>query len=191
MALPRLSAVIDQEVKRGDIAYRLTRPVSYILFHYGEYMAEFVIRLCVNLALGGTLTLLIYKQFPLHIAGIVAFALLTVGAATLNFLINMSIAISAFWLEDTSGIELIYARLVMTIGGMMLPLSVFPTWLATIARHLPFQAISYVPARYAIQFQLAECARMFLFQWEWIAAAAVLLAVCYRLGLRKLHVNGG
>jgi ABC-2 type transport system permease protein len=40
----------------------------------------------------------------------------------------------------------------LTIGGVFLPLELFPDWLASIARGLPFASIAYAPARAFVGF---------------------------------------
>lgn len=39
-SLPRIHAVIDAEVKDGDLAIRLNKPYNYLLFHYSSFLGE-------------------------------------------------------------------------------------------------------------------------------------------------------
>ena len=38
--MPAVGKTIDEEVKSGSLAYSLSRPYNYGLFHYAGYMAE-------------------------------------------------------------------------------------------------------------------------------------------------------
>jgi hypothetical protein len=57
------------------------------------------------------------------------------------------IGLTAFWLEDTVGITLIYSRMTMILGGMLLPLELFPPVFKTALKMLPFGYIVSGPAR--------------------------------------------
>src|SRR5579859_586109 len=51
LSAPRLATRIDQEVKSGDLAYRLNKPYSYILYLAADYTGERVVRFALNLAI--------------------------------------------------------------------------------------------------------------------------------------------
>ncbi|WP_274361884.1 ABC transporter permease [Paenibacillus thermotolerans] len=190
LAFPSLAFRIEEEVKGGDVAYRLTRPIGYVGFHYASYLGEVVLRLGVNLLVGGALGVLVFGP-PSFGFGWSAFVLVAVGALTVNFLLNMIVALCAFWVEETQGIEFVYKKLLFTVGGMMMPLEMFPGWLQEVCRWLPFQAVLYFPARTVTNFHPGELGGMLAVQWGWSAALAVVVAYMYRKGVRKLNVNGG
>lgn len=84
IACPSLCTKVEEEVKSGDVAYKLTKPVSYIAFHYVTYMSEVSIRFVVNLALGGMLGLLVlgipsfgYGWFAFFLVAILGFTAVT------------------------------------------------------------------------------------------------------------------
>ncbi|CAM3944728.1 ABC-2 family transporter protein [Alicyclobacillus pomorum] len=63
---------------------------------------------------------------------------------------TMVICLLLFWIEDGRGLDLILSRLVMILGGMMIPLPLFPAWLGNICEWLPFQAVAYLLAMLGI-----------------------------------------
>ena len=52
-------------------------------------------------------------------------------------LLSMCLGLTAFFLEENSGLRFIYSKLVFMLGTF-LPLEFLPGWLANIARCLPF-----------------------------------------------------
>jgi ABC-2 type transport system permease protein len=190
MASPRLSLKVEEEVKKGDVGYQLTRPMSYLLYHYAAYMGEAAVRLTINLAVGGTLGLVVFGV-PKFGMGWLGYLLLAAGAFTVNFLISMMLALCAFWVEETRGLEFVYNKLLFTIGGMMLPLETFPDLLQKVCTWLPFQTVVYFPSKMAVQFDAALLVKFLVIQILWIALLSVLLALVYRKGVKKLNVNGG
>jgi ABC-2 type transport system permease protein len=190
MATPRLTEKIEDEVKKGDIGYQLTRPMSYLLFHYFSYLGEALVRMGVNLVVGGMLGLSLFG-LPHFGWGWLGFVLVVLGALTINYLMSMMLALCAFWVEETRGLEFVYQKLLFTIGGMMLPLEVFPDKMRAICEWLPFQTVVYFPAKMAVRFDWGQLGQMILIEIAWGVVLALVLTAIYRKGVRKLNVNGG
>lgn len=191
MAMPRLNERIEEEVKGGDIGYRLNRPISYLLYHYVTYMGEGAIRLAVNLVIGVVVGGVALQSFPFHTVNLVFASVLTVGAFTVNYVISMAISLSAFWMEETRGLQFVYNKFILALGGTLIPLDVFPSWLRTVSQWLPFQAISYLPAKAAVASDVSFLWAGVLTQLAWTILLAVVLSVIFRKGVRRIHVNGG
>lgn len=187
---PRLMGKIEEEVTRGDIGYQLTRPMSYLLFHYSSYMGEALVRVLANLLIGGALGLSLFG-IPEHGMGWVGFLLVMIGALTINFLLTMMLALCSFWVEETRGLEFVYNKMLFTIGGMMMPLEIFPEYLQRICQWLPFQTVVYFPAKAAVHFDWGMVGKMMLTQVFWVVVLSILLGLVYRKGVTKLNVNGG
>ena len=81
------------------------------------------------------------------IAGLAMFVLVLPMAFILDFLGALLVGLCAFWLESTQGIALIYSRLMMLLGGLFLPLDVYPDSVQPFLRALPFAAILHAPGR--------------------------------------------
>lgn len=190
MASPRVTTTVEEEVKTGAIAYLMTRPFSYIGYQYATYMGEASVKLLINLTLGSLLGLALIGPPDLG-WGSLAFWPVAALAYTVNFIIRMCLALAAFWVEETQGLTLVYDKLLFTIGGMLLPLELFPEALRRICEWLPFQAIVYFPAKTAVRFDAGALQHMIGVQLVWGAVLAALLAFIYRKGAKRLNVNGG
>jgi ABC-2 type transport system permease protein len=77
------------------------------------------------------------------------------------------------------------------LGGLILPLSIYPDWLRAVAEWTPFAAMLYGPGRTAVAFDPGAAAVAVALLLAWGAAAAAFLFWLYRRGLRVLDVNGG
>ncbi|MCC3372889.1 ABC-2 family transporter protein [Cohnella sp. REN36] len=190
LAVPPLAARIEEEVKNGEIAVRLTRPMSYVGYHYASYMAEAAFRFFVHLAVGGLIAWALVGA-PAFGAGWADLLLLSAGALSILFLLHAIVALSAFWVEETSGMSFVLNKLQFTVGGMLLPLDLMPEWLQRICAWLPFQAALYFPARAGVQAHSADVLRDLAIQIGWLIALAAIVTWIYRRGVGKLHVNGG
>jgi ABC-2 type transport system permease protein len=181
---------VEEEVKSGDVAYKLTRPVSYIGFHYMGFMSEVAVRFLINLAVGTILGVLVLG-LPDFGYGWLAFFLVAAFGFTINFLMNMMLALCAFWVEETKGLEFVYHKLLFTIGGMLMPLEIFPSAMQQICRLLPFQTVLYFPAKTAVRFEGSKLLAMLGVQCFWIVILGLIVFYIYSRGVKKLNVNGG
>ncbi|MBW5444774.1 ABC transporter permease [Cohnella sp. CFH 77786] len=190
MAGPPLGPRIEEEVKSGDIAVKLTKPLSYVGYHYSSYMAEALFRFAVHLAVGSTIAWSTVGA-PAFGLGWMGLLTLSLGAVTVAFLLSAVVALLAFWVEETRGMEFVMQKLQFTIGGMLLPIDLMPEWLQRVCAWLPFQAALYFPAGTAVHFQTAVWLKQLGTQAGWIAGLSAAVIWVYRRGVKKLHVNGG
>lgn len=190
MATPRLHLKVEDEVKSGGIAYLITRPMSYLLYHYAEFAGEFMVRLVVNMLVGGILGLCLFG-FPSFGFGWAGFWPAVLGSLTVNYLIRMILSLCAFWVEETQGLVFVYDKLLFTIGGMMLPLELFPEGLQKVCAWLPFQTVIYFPVKTIVQFDGPRLGSMLAVQSGWTLVLGLVLAYVFRKGVKKLNVNGG
>jgi len=191
LSRPGLNRLVDAEVRTGDIAYTLLRPYAYGGYRLMAYLAERLLRFATLMSIGVLLATLYVGPVPLRaqdLAGALAALLL---ACLLDFLGAFGIGMLAFWTEDTSSIGLLYDRAVMLLGGMLLPLELFPEPLGAIARALPFSTLVYGPARLALGAAPESVALLLARQALFIVAGTAVVTLLYRRAFRGIAVNGG
>ncbi|HEX5417885.1 MAG TPA: ABC-2 family transporter protein [Chloroflexota bacterium] len=191
MSCPRVFTKIDQEVKNGDLAYTLNRPYNYALFQYAAYLGNAALVLPINFLVGGALAYLLAGPPRVPLAAWPAIALCAVLAISLNFVVELVIGLLAFWFEDTYAFFWIYQKTIFTLGGLFLPLDLFPETLRKIAENLPFTAIAYAPARLTARFDEGLFLSTLAEQLLWLLLLGGAAALIYRGGARRLNVNGG
>jgi ABC-2 type transport system permease protein len=183
---------VNDDVKNGNIAYLLNKPYNYVLYCFSCFVGEIGVKLLSN-GLVGVIIGLIYagalEGFSLTHAPFIVLSLLL--GCTINFFIYLTLALTSFWFEENSAFFWIYSKLVFTLGGMLMPLELFPKWLQNISHYLPFAYVTYVPARLAVDFSFAGFIRQFPIQLLYLAVFFTLSMVLYRKGARSLNVNGG
>jgi len=191
MSMPRLWYEVDQDVRTGALAVQLVRPLSYAGTHFGRSMGERTVRFTINIAVGSVIAMLLTGPIAFSISGLAMFILVLPMAFVLDFLGALLVGLCAFWLESTQGIALIYSRLMMLLGGLLLPLDVYPDSVQPFLRALPFAAILHAPGRMLV----SPSASLF---FQCLALQAVCLAVygagafaLHSYALRRLFVNGG
>ena len=93
--------------------------------------------------------------------------------------------------EDVAPFMWIYQKFVFILGGFLIPLDFYPTWLQTIAKSLPFAAMIYGPSKLLVSPSMELFTSVLLLQAVWIIALGTTLVVAYRRGVTYLTVNGG
>jgi ABC-2 type transport system permease protein len=188
---PRVAQEVDQDVRTGALAVQLIRPLSYPLYRLWTTLGERLVRFLLNAVVGAAIALLFVGPIPFSLGGLGLFIPALLLAFTLDFLGHFLIGLAAFWLEDTSGLMLIYTRVTMILGGMLLPIELFPAAWQPLLRALPFAGIVYGPSRLFVQPDAAFLADLALKQVVAIVLFAVAVAFVYRAALRRIHANGG
>ena len=153
-------------------------------------MGETLFRALMNAFLGSALVWMLVGAPPSAL-GALAVLPAMFGAWTLNFCISALIGLSAFWVEDISAFMWIYQKLAFVLGGLLIPLDFYPTWLQSIAKSLPFAAMTYGPARLFVDPTPQAFFSTLSMQVIWITVFAALLALFYRKSITVLTVNGG
>jgi ABC-2 type transport system permease protein len=192
LSLPPIHLEIEADVRSGNVAYLLTRPISYFWLRVAEGLGTLLVRMFVlglfgfgiayalsgGLAAGGLLALL-------------CGALTAVVAATLNLIFSAIIGLSAFFIEDTSPLYWVWQKMAFVFGGLMFPLDMYPETVRSIANATPFPSLLYAPGRIAIGAELAFLWQTTLLLAGWLAVAIVSAHVAYKRALKALEINGG
>lgn len=191
LSAPRVAPEIDQDVRTGALAVQLIRPLSYPLARLWSTLGERLVRFGLNLVVGAAIALLLVGPIAFSAGGLLLFLLALPCAFTLDFLGQFLIGMGAFWLEDTSGLLLIYSRITMILGGMLIPLELFPQAVQPWLRALPFSSIIYGPARMFVHPDAPFLRDLIVRQGLAIVVLAGAVALVYRAGIRRIHANGG
>lgn len=191
MGRTRVAGTVDEAVKSGSLAYSLSKPYSFIGFQYVTALADSVLRSLILFAIGGTLAWVTVGPLPVTARTAVTVLSVLFLSATIDFAFQAAVGMLAFWMEDTRSLSLLYDRFLMLLGGMMLPLDVFPAKLRAVVRVLPFNAIVYGPAKLFVLPASVDRTALLLQQSLWLVVAWFVLSIVFRLGVRRVNVQGG
>ena len=191
LSTSRIFVEISEAVKSGAVTYELARPLSYPLLQLANSLGNSAPRFLLNLMVALLVVLLGTGQLVGSVPGLLAF-LLTAGLALLlDALFAVLIGLLAFWLEEVMPVYMIYQKLLFSIGGLFLPLEIFPAWLQRLASWLPFHLIAYTPARSYVAFEFGEVLRSLGGQLIYLILVSALLWFIWRRVQRRLVVHGG
>jgi ABC-2 type transport system permease protein len=187
----RIFDEISAAVKSGDLAYTLVRPYSYVGFQIAHSLGLTFPRMALNFIVASLVILPLVRNVETSLPGIGGFLVLALFGAILDAMVAVLIGLSAFFIEEVRPVYWIYSKLLMSVGGMFLPLDMFPGWLRRISEWLPFRFIIYAPARTFVTFEAPFFVRALVGQLIYCGVMALVLALVWRWGQRRLVVHGG
>jgi ABC-2 type transport system permease protein len=181
---------IGNDVRSGEIATTLTKPVNYAKKEISILFGVAAQRLSLLLPF---ITVFAYSFVgPLQLQPAHFIALLTWPLAILlTSTITITIGLTSFWLEQTRAARFIYSKLRFIAGGMLVPLDFYPEAVQTVLQYTPFPYMIYEPVNAFMNYDALNLAHVLSTQIIWITLSATTLHLVYTKGLRKLGVNGG
>ncbi len=182
---------VKNDIKSGNIAYQINKPYNYILYTICKYMADTIIRFMAFLAISIILGLVFSGAIPDFkpisiLAGIPVYLL----AVLITGMIRILISLSAFWVEDSRPFQQVYNKFIL-IFGIFFPLEMFPRVIGNIIRYTPVYSVSYGPAKLILGFSKNLFKEILISQLITVAIVAIIIAIVYKKGAKKLNVNGG
>ena len=191
ISIPAVHEDIERDVRTGDVAYALSRPRPYLGMRLAEAFGTLSVRLATLGAVGFPLAFALAGGLPDDPRGLPLAVAIGVVAAAMGVVFQAGIGILAVWLEDVSPVYWIWQKAAFLLGGLIIPLSLYPGWLAAVARWSPFAALLYGPGRLALGFDAGTAAETVALVTGWTLVAALLVRWLYGRALRVIDVNGG
>lgn len=190
LSTPLLHVGIQDDVRRGDIVYQLGRPVSYV----GAMLARGVGQLVVRLTWLGVAAVGWAWLFSGHLPDVQsAVWLVPLGllAATSLCLLYLLVGLAAFWIHEVNSLYWMTQKLTFILGGLMLPLSLYPVWLRDLARATPFANILEGPASMLLAAAPWSAGELSLRLLAWSALFMAVAVAVLRRAAATLQPSGG
>lgn len=137
----------QEGVEDGGFIVELLKPVSSLRYQFIDKMGHRSLAFLIEYLPVMFIIGLIFGFEVFKTKNILWYGASVIIAFVISTLISMLVGMLAFWLVKPRGLMEIYNMLQFLINGSLLPLSLFPSALQKIFFFLPFQFISYVPAR--------------------------------------------
>lgn len=182
---------IEEDVRRGDVATKLTRPVSYLGLKLAEGAGVTAVQLVAIGTIGLLCAWLCAGELPAHPASFLAAIPLVVLGSLFLLLLQAAIGLSAFWLNDAAPLWWISQKFLFLLGGLMFPLTLYPGWVKGIADWTPFSPLLYGCGRQALGVGPAAAVVTGLKVLAWTAALFLFVKWLSGKARRALEVHGG
>lgn len=190
LSQPSIHLDVESDIRNGDIAYQLGRPISYAGSKLAAGAGDLAVRLVVLGASGLVLGRIFSGTWPSW-GGLLGAALVGVLASGLMLMCLLAIGLCSFWLHDCMPVYLIWQKLMFVLGGLLLPLTLYPDWLQALAKASPFAAMLYGPGQLVMTGSLGMAVELALEVLGWMLPVALGLVWLERVGRRRLEMEGG
>lgn len=191
ISLPDTQEDIEEDLRSGRLAYLLPRPISYLVSLFAEGLGTLSARLLFLGCATFLFTSLRAGSFPFGWSALLTTIALGFLAGTVGVLFKMAIGLSAFWINQVEPFHWIWEKLLFTLGGLMLPLAVYPEWMQQAARYTPFPAILGDRSALIIESSWQSALSLASLLLFWGALGLFLTLFLYQRGLRIINIEGG
>jgi len=113
----------------------------------------------------------------------------TVIATILALLCQLQLGYAAAWVGTPAPLFWIWQKLLFVLGGMLIPLTLYPEPMRSVARASPFAAMLFVPGSLALDAG-AAVVPLVAEQLLWLAGLALLVVLVDRAALARLLARG-
>lgn len=185
--------VAEYDIREGRLVKYLLKPISYywskffdeLPFRVLQGFYGFLVLLAIFIFFGATKNIILHPEQLIFITGIIILGYF------ISFTFKMCIGLLAFWFTDIYGIyELIQITLI-TLGGFVMPITLFPGWLKSIAYFLPFSYMVYFPVTAAQgKYALNDLFFILLNQIAWLLICIVLYKELWKNGIKEFTSVG-
>ncbi|MEX3616922.1 ABC transporter permease [Paenibacillus glucanolyticus] len=184
--------VIDERIKTGQIATDLLKPMNYrgILF-YGMIGENFY-RIIFEIIPIVILSIMLFDVRIPSILYLILFVIAAINGVLIKFLIAYTLGLLGFWVNSIWHFSRLLEDVIKIFSGSWIPLWFFSGLFQTIVSLLPFKLIFYVPIMiYMEKITLSSVAMSLFEQLVWIVVLYVLSLLIWKLGIKKLSIQGG
>ncbi len=180
------------DVKSWSIIMYLNKPVNFIWLYFSQTYFKNLINILIVWIFCGIIIFVFLWTFPrFWIIEFVLFILSFLIGIWMLSLVSLMIAMFAFMLEDSTFVRLFINKLYFIFGWLFFPLDIYPDWLRTISRFLPFEYYLYAPAKFFTTGDINFFWNYFPVQIAWFLWLFWIIFFMYNRAVRRLEINGG
>jgi ABC-2 type transport system permease protein len=191
LSAPPVHLEIQDAVRRGDVVYRLGQPVSYVVAEFATALGLLAVR-APFLGLTAFLCAFAFTGWTPPAASLLAVVPFGLAASALITALHLGIGLLAFWLQDVAPVYWVWQKLMFVLGGLMLPLELYPALVQRAALFTPFPSLLASPASFVLgTSHLVTPGALAATLVLWSGAIAAALSVVLRLAMSKVTINGG
>jgi ABC-2 type transport system permease protein len=180
----------EREIVEGKLAFKLLQPMDPVWHHVFSHASERFARMPFIMGIIAVFFLLYPAAFWVPSAGnLVLFSIAAGFAFALQFLIQYTLAMFAFWTEKASSIQECWYLVHLFFSGAIAPLEVYPAPIKNLAMWLPFPYILDFPASLLVGLEV-DVVRGFGMMTIWFGVFLVINRVLWRQGIKQFSGMG-
>lgn len=188
LTAPMTHFEMEEEIHRGDVAYQIARPASWIGGRLAHGLGALAVRAPVLLVVACAVAW-VFAGPPQRPAGLAAATAFGFVAAAVMTLFHVGIGVVAFWLGDVAPAYWIWQKLLFVLGGLLLPLHFYPELFVKVALLTPFPALLAGPASFTTAEPLMNGRTLSLTLALWTLVGWVVARTAFGRAVKRLTVH--
>lgn len=181
----------EYRIREGLLSPALLRPVHPIHADVADNISSKLVSMPVMLVIAAGLALLFKPVASFQLWAIFLFIPSLFLAFLIRFLVEWSLAQSAFWTTRVGALNQVYFVLMLFLSGQIAPLSLFPRPIQVLAYILPFRWMIGFPVELILgRLTFTEALIGLGVQVVWVGISLVLWRVVWRAGIRIYSAVG-
>jgi ABC-2 type transport system permease protein len=182
----------EWRIREGQLSGQLLRPLHPIHYDLGEFAGGKLVGILLWLPVGVILTVAFRPTLHPTALEIGVFLVAIWGAYLIRSLNQWTMGMITFWTTMIGAIAETWYIAEMLLSGRLVPLSLMPKWVQTVAWFLPFKWTFGFPIEALVgQLTTAQLLEGLAMQVLWIVVGALVVQVVWRRGVRRYSAVGG
>jgi len=183
---------LTMEIRQGDLAMRLLRPIHPLLAYSAENLAAVPLRGIVAIPVVSILLWAARGQLGHDPVLWLLLMPALFGAWLLTFLVMALIGTLALYVESATSVFEAWLGVSAVLSGYLVPLDLFPQAVQRVALVLPFRFLLSFPVELMLgKHGRGEAIALLGGQWLYVALALLATNLVWRAGLRRYAAYGG
>ena len=182
----------EWRIREGQLSAQLLRPLFPIVEDLGFFLGWKPVVVLLWLPIALFLALVFRPEIHLAPLAVVVFAFSLLGAYLIRSLNQSSLGLITFWTTRVGPVFQLYIALELLLSGRLVPMSLMPDWVQSIANVLPFRWTFGFPIEALVgNLTNAQLLNGLLMQVFWIAVGSILVRFVWHFAVRRYSAVSG
>jgi len=181
----------EWRIREGELSGLLLRPLHPIHYDIAGFAGGKLPWMLFYLPIGVVLTLVFDPTFDFRAAEVAVFAVAIWGAYLIRTFNQTALGLMCFWTTRVGAAFSLYITVELLLSGRLVPMTLMPDWVQTLAWFLPFQWTFYFPIETLVgDLSNAELLAGLGMQMFWTLVGICIFSLVWRRAVRRYTAVG-
>ncbi len=181
----------EWRIREGRLSGQLLRPLHPIHYDIAEFAGGKFVWVLFYLPIAVVLTLVFHPTFDIRPLEVAVFGVAIWGAYLIRTFNQTALGLICFWTTRVGALFQLYIALELLLSGRLVPLTLMPEWVQTIAWFLPFRWTFYFPIQTLVgDLSNEELLGGLAMQVFWIVVGIGVFSFVWRRAIRQYTAVG-
>ncbi len=181
----------EWRIREGQLSGQLLRPLHPIHYDLAQFAGGKIPWVLFYLPIAAVLTLVFKPTFDIRWQEVVVFAVAIWGAYLIRTFNQSALGLMCFWTTRVGALFQLYIALELLLSGRLVPLTLFPEWVQTVAWFLPFRWTFYFPIQTLVgDLTNAELLGGLAMQVFWTVVGIGVFSLVWRHAIKRYTAVG-